>query len=321
MNEPVVIIGANGQLGSELARCLARGRTELGPVPEALAGARTVCVDVDELDITDEGAVRAFFDRVRPAVVINAAAFTNVDACEQQESLAYRVNALGPKYLAESAARVQAYFLHISTDYVFAGDGDQPYREDAPPAPASAYGRTKWQGERFIACACPSAAIVRTAWLYGYRGKNFVRAIQKRARETGRVTVVSDQVGNPTNAADLAHHVLLLCAARAAGVYHCTGTGICSWYDFAREIVQGSGIDAEVVPCTSAEYPSPTQRPAYSALDHSRLAEAVGDAMRPWREALASFLAHQTEIERQLDACAGLVGAENNLKIGEGASV
>ena len=321
MTESILITGANGQLGSELVRCLALGQTELGPVPEALMGARVIGVDVDELDITDESAVQALFDAVRPAVVINAAAFTNVDACERQESLAYRINALGPKYLAESAARAKAYFLHISTDYVYSGDGCAPYREDAPAAPVSAYGRTKWEGERFVADACPSAAIVRTSWLYGYRGKNFVRAIQKRARETGRVTVVSDQLGNPTNAADLAHHVLLLCAARATGVYHCTGKGICSWYDFAREIVSGSGIDAEVVPCTSDEYPSPTHRPAYSALDHSRLALAVGDVMRPWREALACFLAHQREMEQAGDAAVKRAGAEIHVENGKGAAV
>lgn len=289
--ETILLTGCRGQLGTELMRCLRLGRTELGSVPERLLGARVIAVDVDELDITDPDAVAAFIDREKPDGIINCAAFTNVDACETQEPLAYRINALGPKNLATAAADAGAYLLHVSTDYVFDGTGHTPCREDDPPHPVSAYGRTKYEGEQFLFEACGSAAVVRTAWLYGYTGKNFVRTILRLADEHDVVSVVDDQLGNPTNAADLAHHILLLYAARAAGVFHCTGSGVCSWYEFAREIVRLSGKSAVVKPISSAEFPTPTKRPAYSALAHDRLAAAVGDRMRPWREALSAFFA------------------------------
>ncbi len=292
--ETIVLTGCRGQLGTELMRCLSAGQTELGPAPAELRDARVIPVDVDELDITDPDAVTAFVREKKPTAILNCAAFTNVDACETQEPLAYRVNALGPKNLAAAAADIGAYVLHISTDYVFDGQGDAPYREDAPPHPVSAYGRTKYEGEQFLLEACPDAAIVRTAWLYGYTGKNFVRTILRLAGERDTVTVVNDQYGNPTNAADLADHLLKLLAARAAGVYHCTGRGVCSWYEFACEIVRLSGLGTRVLPCASADYPTPTRRPAYSALDHSRLAAAVGDAMRPWQEALQAFFREES---------------------------
>lgn len=289
--ETMLLTGCRGQLGTELLRCLSSGQTELGPVPDALRDARVLPVDVDELDITDPEAVTAFVHEQRPSVILNCAAFTNVDACETQEPLAYRVNALGPRNLAAAAAETGAYLLHISTDYVFDGQGSTPCREDDPPHPVSAYGRTKREGEQFLLEACPDAAVVRTAWLYGYTGKNFVRSILRLLGERETVSVVSDQYGNPTNAADLADHLFRLIAVRAGGVYHCTGNGVCSWYDFACEIARLAGAAGRVLPCTSQDYPTPTRRPAYSALDHTKLNLAVGDRMRPWQEALAAFFA------------------------------
>lgn len=287
--ETILLTGCRGQLGTELMRCLARGETELGRVPASLVGARVVAVDVDELDVASPDAVTALVAAERPGVILNCAAFTQVDACERQEELAYRVNALGARNLALAAADAGAYLLHLSTDYVFDGTASAPYREDAPPRPVSAYGRTKYAGERFVQEACPTAAIVRTAWLYGYTGRNFVRTIVRLASERETVAVVDDQFGSPTNAADLAHHLLLLADARAGGVFHCTGAGVCSWYGFATEIARLSGVGGKVVPCASADYPTPAKRPAYSALDRSRLAAAVGDRMRPWQDALAAF--------------------------------
>ena len=191
---------------------------------------------------------------------------------------------------AIAAERVGAKLMHISTDYVFSGEGTRPWREYDQPCPVSVYGKTKLAGEQFVQTFSSRHFIVRTAWLYGYHGKNFVKAILKKARAEGKVTVVNDQRGNPTNAADLAYHMLKIAATEEFGVYHCTGNGECSWFDFASEILRLADFGAEALPCSSTEYPSPTKRPAYSSLDHMMLRATVGDEMRPWQGALESFI-------------------------------
>lgn len=288
----ILITGAQGQLGSELCAMIARGQSEIGPIPERIAQAQVIPVDVEELDITRQDAVCALLEEQRPEVVLNCAAYTNVNACETDFDAAMAVNALGPRNLAIACERIGARLIHVSTDYVFSGEADRPYTECDVPCPRSAYGVTKLLGEQYVRDFCTRYMIVRTAWLYGYRGGNFVQTILRLAQEKPFVTVVHDQRGTPTLANDLAHHLLKLADSQAYGIYHCTGAGECTWYEFAREIIRLAGIQGEIRPCTTEEYPTPARRPAYSVLDHAMLRLTVGDEMRPWQEALASYFRH-----------------------------
>ena len=297
----LLVTGSKGQLGNELRRCLESGCSEIGPVPGCYAGARADYVDYDVLDIADEGAVGAWFAAHGPYdLVVNCAAVTNVDGCEADEEGAYRVNALGARALARACRACGAKLVHVSTDYVFPGTDPRPRTEDDPVGPISAYGRTKLAGERLAREACERTFVVRTAWLYGYVGRNFVKTMLRLARERGAISVVSDQYGNPTSANDLAHAILAIGATEGYGVYHCTNDGTCSWFDFACAIVDGAGVECEKEPLTSAEYkerfPQSADRPAYSSLDNKRLRETVGDCMRPWRDALSTYLDRLEEL-------------------------
>ena len=290
----ILITGSKGQLGSELTAILKEMRSELGPVPEEYAGARVIGVDLDELDISDMEAVDVYGAGHKGApfdLIINCAAMTNVDACETDYEAALRGNAIAPQNIAIFAEKQGAKLVHISTDYVFDGKASVPYTEDDVPNPVTAYGRSKLIGEQNVTDACSRAFIIRTAWLYGKTGHNFVKTIRKLASEKDRITVVYDQIGNPTNANDLAHHILKIAAGTDFGLYHVTGNGICSWYEFAKEIVRLSGLDCEVAPVTTEEFPRPAPRPAYSAMDHLMLRATTGDHMRDWKEALACWIA------------------------------
>ena len=288
----ILITGAKGQLGSELCAIIAAGRSEIGPTPDWAAGAQVIPVDVAELDITRREAVFTMMKEHRPDVVFNCAAYTNVNGCETDFDTAMAVNALGPRNLAMACERTGAELIHVSTDYVFSGEANRPYTECDVPAPQSAYGVTKLLGEQYVRDFCTRYKIVRTAWLYGYQGGNFVRTMLRLAQEKPFVCVVNDQRGTPTHANDLAHHLLKLVDSGEYGIYHCTGAGECTWYEFAREIVRLSGIKGEIRPCTTEEYPTPAKRPAYSVLDHAMLRLTVGDEMRPWQEALADYFRH-----------------------------
>ena len=292
----ILITGCNGQLGTELQAQLRRGESELGPIPDRLKNATVLPVDVDQLDITDRAEVVNFVRRHQPDTIINCAAFTNVDGCETSKDAAFKVNALGPRNLAIAADKINARLIHVSTDYVFSGEGDTPLDECDLSAPRSAYGTTKLLGEQYVQRFCRRHFIVRTAWLYGYNGKNFVKTMINAGKKFGKLTVVNDQLGNPTNAVDLAHHILKLAVSHEYGTYHCTGNGICSWYDFAAEIIRLAGVEATVAPCTTAEYaaahPEAASRPAWSALDNRMLRCTVGDEMRPWQQALAAYFEH-----------------------------
>ena len=286
----ILITGSNGQLGSELTKILREGRSEIGPIPEVMINAQLDSIDLDDLDITDINASSSYITAASPDIIINCAAYTDVDACEANREDAFRVNAIGARNMAICAEKIGAKLVHLSTDYVFAGDAERPYSEFDLPAPKSVYGLTKLAGEDYVRQFSTRWFIVRTAWLYGLSGRNFVKTILKRASETGKLKVVDDQIGNPTNAADLAHHILKIAAVGEYGLCHCTGKGECSWYEFAKKIVEYSGIKAMVEPCTSDEYPRPARRPSYSSLDHMMLRSTVGDEMRSWQEALRSFL-------------------------------
>jgi len=289
----ILVVGAKGQLGTEIMNCFKQGFTELG-VPDVLKLNNFVRgIDVDELDITDGNSVKKLFSDEKFEAVINCAAYTNVDGCEEHKDDAFKVNSLGAKNLAAACEYIGAKLIHVSTDYVFSGVGNAPFAEFEICAPRSAYGSTKRLGEQYVENFCTRYFIVRTAWLYGYSGKNFVKTIMNAAKKYGKLKVVNDQLGNPTNAADLAHHLLKLLTTEEYGIYHGTGNGVCSWFDFAKKIVELAGIDAAVTPCTTEEYakdyPKTANRPAYSALDNMMLRATVGDEFRDWQTALECF--------------------------------
>lgn len=289
----ILITGGKGQLASEIKTIIETGRAEIGPIE--LNNAKTEFVDVDELDITNLDAVRSYINDFKADVVVNCAAYTNVDGCESNLDAAFKVNAIGPRNLAIACEEVGAKLLHVSTDYVFSGeDVAAPRKEFDETKPVSAYGTTKLLGEQYVRDFCSRYYIVRTAWLYGYNGHNFVYTMMKLAKANDSITVVNDQRGNPTNANDLAYHILKLIKTDEYGVYHCTGEGECSWYDFASKIIALSGENCTVNPCTSqeykAKYPNSADRPAYSSLDNMMLRATVGNEMRDWQIAIETFM-------------------------------
>ncbi len=291
----ILITGAHGQLGSELCRCFERGFTELGS-PDVLNQRNEImAVDLPELDISDQSSVFDLFRSKKFDVVINCAAYTNVNGCETERDTAFKANALGPRNLSVACEKIGAKLVHISTDYVFAGNGKVPYAEWDLCDPQSVYGKSKWLGEQYVRQLCDKYFIIRTAWLYGYTGNNFVKTMLKINREKGGCRVVNDQLGNPTNAADLAYHVLKLLDTEEYGIYHGTGNGICSWYDFAKKICELAGINSDVQPCTTDEYPTPARRPAYSALENMMFKNTVGDEFRDWETALEAFFKNYRE--------------------------
>lgn len=277
-----LITGAGGQLGVDLLRVLA-GRDDV----EAVGLTRA------DLDIADAAAVREAIATAKPAVVINAAGYTAVDAAETDVAGATLGNEIGPRNLADAAASSGARLVHVSTDYVFAGDATEPYDEGAPTGPRSVYGRTKLAGEQAVLRAHPGAYVVRTAWVYGGAGANFVKTIARLERERETISVVDDQRGSPTWSADLAAGLVALAdSAAAAGVYHCTNAGSTSWFGFARAIFEELGADPErVQPITTEAFPRPAPRPAYSVLGTRRWTEAGLAPLRDWRLALAAAFA------------------------------
>lgn len=298
----ILITGCKGQLGNELRVQIERGASEIGPIPSCYAGAKVDCIDIDDLDISDAASTEAWFDAHDAYdLVINCAAMTNVDGCETDFATAFKANALGPMNLARACSRADAKLVHVSTDYVFPGNDPAPRVESDAPAPISAYGRSKLAGEGLALSSNPKTFVVRTAWLYGYVGRNFVRTMLGLGAKYEKVTVVDDQMGNPTSAADLAHEILALAATDNYGVYHCTNEGTCSWADFAQAIMEGAGLSCQVERCTSADWkrmhPESADRPAFSSLENSHLANTIGNDMRPWREALATYLSTLSQME------------------------
>lgn len=290
----IMITGCHGQLGNELQSIIKNGRSEIGEISAEYKNAEVIPCDVEELDISDFSATNDFVLKNKPDVIINCAAMTNVDGCESMKDVAFKVNALGVKNLSVAAKKIGAKFIHISTDYVFAGDGNKPYIEWDLVNPQSVYGASKALGEKYALSFNDKTFIVRTSWLYGYIGKNFVKTVRRVITQNGSITVVNDQRGNPTNANDLAHHLLKLALTEEYGIYHCTGEGECSWYDFAVKIAEYSGFGDTVFPCTTDEYNSkynvPTKRPSYSSLENMALKCTVGNQMRDWEIALKEYI-------------------------------
>lgn len=242
------------------------------------------------VNLVNEKEIKEIVSYHKNKIYINAAARTNVEDCENNESSAFESNALGARNLAIYIAQEEGTLLHVSTDYVFPGTNPTPRKETDLVCPINAYGRTKWAGEVFVRALCPKHFIVRTAWLYGLHGKNFVKTILKKASETGRISVVADQYGSPTFANDLAEALLQLAQTEQYGTYHCTNAGVCSWFELASAVVDIAGIPCEKEAITTEEYrrrfPQSARRPMYSALDNTKIAGVLGKPLRPWREAL-----------------------------------
>lgn len=287
----MILTGYEGQLGSEIVKVLEKQDNIL-----------MIKVNSKELDITNRVFVLSYIIQSKPDIIINCAAYTNVDQAEEDYEKAFQVNALGPRNLAIAAESIGAKLIHISTDYVFDGrgvlsDGEiLPYREYDLPNPINVYGKTKLLGENYLRELCSKYFIIRTSWLYGENGNNFVKTIIRAAKAKGQLQVVNDQVGNPTNAEDLANHILRLAFTDEYGVYHCTGNGICSWYDFACKIVEYTGIDCTVEPVDSKQFERKAKRPSYSCLDNMMLRSTIGDNMRNWEEALFDFIKNRLKL-------------------------
>jgi len=290
VNMKLLVTGGKGQLGCQLKYIIEKNSSDIGELDGSFKDCQCKFIDYDELDITNYNEVISFVSSFKPDVIINCAAFTNVDGCESERDIAYKVNTIGPRNLAIACEKYDTKLLHVSTDYVFNGEGTVPFKEYDIPNPVSVYGKTKLMGEQYVRENCNRYFIVRTAWLYGQWGKNFVYTIMKAAKDKGHLDVVEDQRGNPTYAEDLAHHILKIILTDEYGIYHCTGTGECSWYDFACKIIEYSGIECTVSPITSDKIDRAAKRPAYSSLDNMMLRVISQDEMRHWQEALMSFI-------------------------------
>ncbi len=273
----IAVTGAKGMLGTVLCPTLGRNN-EVHPS------------DIDTLDITDLRAVQSYLRALKPDWVVHAAAYTNVDKAEKDQLLANRVNGMGTRNVAQTAAEIGARFLYFSTDYVFDGRSDRPYREWDTPNPINEYGRSKLAGEFYTRSLCPRHVIVRTSWLFGPGGVNFVRKILERARTLGKLRVVIDQRGSPTFTRDLAETTLCLIQNGRLGTYHVSNSGDCNWFQFAEAIVSQAGIQAEIEPVTSSAFPSPARRPVYSVLDNYLLKCEGVRLPADWRDALQRYL-------------------------------
>jgi dTDP-4-dehydrorhamnose reductase len=281
----IVVLGAGGQLGSEFCR-------RLGPAAIGLSRR--------DLDITRVDDVRRKLTELAPRVVINSAAYTQVDRAQDEPEQCQAVNALAVGRLAEDCQQLNAVLVHISTDYVFGADRDRrrPYREDDEPGPLSVYGRTKLEGER-LAANCQRHLVLRTCGLYGCGGKmpasNFVETILQRAREGKEIRVVDDQSCTPTCTRDVVRAALRLLDASAIGVFNVVNGGSTTWREFARQIVRLAGLAATVTPIATKDFPRPAERPAYSVLDTGKYEAVTSDALPPWRHALADYLSSRAD--------------------------
>ncbi len=274
----ILITGVKGQLGYEVMRLL--------------EGKEEICgIDIDDLDITDSKKTFDYISQFKPDVVVHAAAYTNVDGCESNVDLAYKVNAIGTQNLASACLENNAIMVYISTDYVFDGEKGEPYLEFDKPNPINIYGKSKLAGEQMVQKMLNRFFIVRTAWLYGINGNNFVKTMLKLAKEKEEIRVVDDQWGTPTYTRDLAEAIYKLLNTHNYGIYHCTNRGMCTWYDFAKKIFQIAGLrNTKVIPISTEELGRPANRPRYSVLRNYMLELTIGDCFMDWEEALSEFL-------------------------------
>lgn len=288
MKKIILVTGANGQLGRAVNE-LYRNNDEIQLYNTDICEME----NIHALDITNIDEVTKMVAQVKPYAIINCAAHTNVDGCEKDVDNAYKINAIGPRNLSIASNQVGAKLVHISTDYVFAGDGSRPYTEFDTPAPKSAYGKTKLEGERFVKDFAEKYFIIRTAWLYG-DGKNFVKTMLRLSETHDEINVVCDQIGSPTSTKVLADIIDNLIWTENYGTYHGTCEGICSWADFTEEIFRLAGKTTKVNHITSKEYstlnPNASPRPAYSVLDNYMLRLTTGYVAQDWKKAIEEYI-------------------------------
>jgi dTDP-4-dehydrorhamnose reductase len=274
----ILITGVNGQLGHELYDMLDGKETVTG-------------IDIEDVDITDAQKVHEYINDFQPDVVIHPAAYTNVDACESNVDLAYKVNSVGAQNIASACLNTGTKMVYVSTDFVFDGQKEEPYIEFDTPNPLSIYGKSKLAGEMLASHILNRLFIVRTAWLYGLNGNNFVKSILRQTKEKDTLTVVNDQWGTPTYTKDLAEVICRLIYTDGYGIYHATNNGQCTWYDFAKKILEYAGMEhVNVLPITTDELDRPAKRPKYSVLRNFMLELTIGDTMRPWEDALKEYI-------------------------------
>jgi dTDP-4-dehydrorhamnose reductase len=281
----ILIVGCNGQLGSD---CM------------AVFGKDAAGVDFPEIDISERFQCLEKLDELRPSVIVNCAAYTAVDACETDPAC-WKVNADGPGFLAEWAAANRAFLVHVSTDYVFSGDKPlfEPCVETDEPSPISEYGRSKLSGEQAVLSSGAGAAILRTAWLYGAHGKNFLKTMLRLTLQNPdkEFKVVADQYGSPTWSYTLARQIKAVVEKEATGIFHASSEGYCSWYDLACAFLDQMGVKHHFIPCTTEEFPTPTKRPANSILENAHAKQAGINCFADWKEELTAFVSrHQDEL-------------------------
>jgi len=282
----ILVIGAKGMLGKDLVEILrSSSRVDQHLDCEILGW------DIEEIDIQEEKNTVTKIESLRPNIVINIAAYTNVDGCESHDEKAFAINAEGMRHVALGALRCRAKVVYLSTDYIFDGKKREPYLEDDPPHPLSVYGRSKLRGEQYVQEMVEDALIVRTQWLYGKYGNNFVASVLRQAREKKVLSIVNDQVGSPTYTIDLSRVISVLIQCDARGVFHVANSDLCTWFAFGQEILKLSGMEGvRIVPISSEELGRPAKRPLYSVLNTEKLKRETGMTLRPWSEALKEYL-------------------------------
>ncbi len=280
----ILVVGSRGMLGRDLVSQLPCLVKPVCPSVEIIAAPH------EHMDITNGSNTSKFIAQIKPDVIVNCAAFTNVDACETQKSEAIAVNTTGPRNIALAGKETGAKVVHISTDYVFDGAQHEPYRETDKPNPISVYGKSKLEGERAIQEISDNYAIVRTAWLYGPYRKNFVTTMLDLGRKNRSVSVVTDQCGCPTYTADLSYALWTIISMDLRGLYHATNTGTCSRYEWAKKIFELTGDQVSVLPLKTEDYKRAAPVPKNSSLNCTKYATASGQKMRPWQEALEEYL-------------------------------
>jgi len=283
----ILITGSSGMLGTDLVNLLKRREASLEHNPEVIEAPHEV------LDITLEDRVSDFISTHTPDIVVNCAAFTNVDKCETEREDAFSVNALGPKYLAAAANKCDARVIQISTDFVFDGNGNRPYTEEDQTNPLSEYGRTKLEGERNIQSYCDSYLIVRTSWLFGHNGINFAAKMLELAEQHKELSIVTDETGSPTYTPDLAEALWILIKQKCEGVINISNDGSCSRYEWAEYIFETMGFKIKMNPIKSSEYKRPANVPLNSTLNCQKFTTITGMQMRPWEETVESYLRKQ----------------------------
>lgn len=276
----VLVTGIKGQLGHDVVNELVK------------RGHEAVGVDIEEMDITDESQVRRVITETAPEAVIHCSAYTAVDRAEEEVELCRKVNAVGTKYIAEVCKELDCKLLYLSTDYIFSGDGERPWEPDDEAAPLNVYGLTKYEGEQEIKKRLDKYYIVRISWVFGINGNNFIKTMLRLGKENGAVKVVDDQIGSPTYTYDLAVLLVDMIETEAYGDYHATNEGLCSWYEFAREIFQAAGMnDVQVTPVKSGEFPVKAKRPFNSRMSKEKLVEKGFHKLPSWQDAVKRYLA------------------------------